>query len=72
MPNINDLQSPEFLESAAAELRAEAERVQAAAQRLRSGQPLAGESSEALNAEILGGFEKCSNICGQCCFCSPC
>ena len=71
MAKLDDLHNPEFLESAAAELRAEAERVQAAAQRLRTGESLnRGERNAA--GLFAGGFEACSNICGQCCFCSPC
>ncbi|HEY9671852.1 MAG TPA: hypothetical protein V6D11_10435 [Waterburya sp.] len=72
MSKLEDLQNPEFLESAAEELRAEAERVQAAAQRLRAGESLnVGERTE---QGLFSGFsfEACSNICGQCCFCSPC
>ncbi|HEY9671853.1 MAG TPA: hypothetical protein V6D11_10440 [Waterburya sp.] len=70
MSKLEDLQNPEFLESAAEELRAEAERVQAAAQRLRAGESLnVGERGA---QGLFSSFETCSNICGQCCFCSVC
>jgi hypothetical protein len=66
MATFTDLSNPEFLESAAAELRKEVERIEARAKDLRKN-PM----EFAPNAE---GFfsEACSNICGACCMCSPC
>jgi hypothetical protein len=68
MLKLEDLKNPEFLEAAAAELRQEAERIQAAAQRLK-----ASPQAELATFEPEGFFrEYCSAICSACCMCSPC
>lgn len=65
MPTSKDFMDAAYLEAAANELRQEVERIQARAASLKQR-----TGTEAGIPEM--GFIKCSNICGQCCFCSIC
>jgi hypothetical protein len=72
MPSINELQNPEFLERAAAELKQEVDRIEARAASLRAGEPFPESQTLAAERFPISLPCACSYICGTCCFCCPC